>query len=201
MPTASDILRALDAKAEDFAFPGFDNMNYDTVDARLHLFRSPSAWAIVVEELVNWPGAGGPVRATFVMGDIRGEGLVTSDLFPWDDDDLPDTVEIRGVTISVDRVPEEDLDPALAVLVQLRDRNRNALFATPDELASHVAPGLVRILTLEEWAHPDVYGGAAPSGSQAFRQLAEGLETGDVGRYAPTEPPNSRDWRMWLDRK
>jgi hypothetical protein len=248
MASSADILKTLDGHAAEFEFPGFNNMNYETADSRLHCYRDGERWALVVEELVDWPGADGLMTLVFAMGDIRGEALRTltpidpidGDEDDDDDDDeddededededdedededdedededdeddeddeelvVPDQVVVRGKKIAIDRerveatVETDEVEPGFAVLVHLIESHRDALFCTPAELEESVAPGLVRILTLDEWSHPDVYGGPKPSESETFRQLAEVLATGDTKRWAPTEPPNNRDWKAWL---
>src|SRR5262245_15014635 len=110
MPTPSDILKVLDDFAERFEFPGFNNMNYETADSRLHCFRGGDRWSLVIEELVDWPGADGPMRIVFAMGDIRGESLSTFSLFetPLEEDEesgeivVPDEVVVRGSPIPID---------------------------------------------------------------------------------------------------
>lgn len=213
MPTAEEILASWDALAERFEFPGFNNMNYDTADARLHGFRDGDRWALVIEELVDWPGAGGLLTVVFAMGDIRGDALTTIERVPthlYDDDGepvVPAAVELAGTAIAIDAAAVEaaceqhDIAESFAVLLQLIATDRDRLFATDAELADRVAPGLQRIVVLDEWAHPDVYGGPTPSQSEAFIQLAHVLASGDVGMYAPTQAPNNRDWRSWMASK
>ena len=58
--------------------------------------------------------------------------------------------------------------------------------------------GLQQIMQLEEWNHPDIAGGVAPSSNEAFQQLARVLATGDTKSYRPTESPNTH-WRFWPD--
>jgi hypothetical protein len=212
MASSADILAVLDGLAAGFEFPGFNNMNYETADSRLHCFRDGDRWALVVEELVDWPGADGLMTLVFAMGDIQGEALRTlspiETAIEYDDEEdaliVPDEVVVRGQTIAIDQdgveaiAEEHEVEGSFAVLVQLIESHREKLFCTPAELAESVAPGLVSILTLDEWSHPDVYGGPKPSESETFRQLAEVLATGDTKRWAPTEAPNNRDWKTWL---
>jgi len=74
---------------------------------------------------------------------------------------------------------------------------RNDVLATPIERTSKIAPDMRRILTLEEWNHPDVVDDSQrPSNSETFRQLAEVLVTGDVDKYKPTQSPNTH-WVHW----
>ena len=205
MASSSDILLVLDARAEAFEFPGFKNMNHETADSRLHCVRDGDRWALVIEQVVDWPSSGGAMTIIHAMGDTRAEAFRTRPLFELTvDDELPTSVALGGRKIPIDAARANELANELgvgrgfALLILLRDEQRNALFATRDELADCVAPGLRLILELDEWAQPDVYGGPKPSESEAFRQLAEVLATGDTTQYAPTEAANSRDWRMWL---
>jgi hypothetical protein len=80
----------------------------------------------------------------------------------------------------------------------IAETTRDKVLATAEERRVSVPPHLQQILQLEEWRHPDIAGGDRPSKSQTFRQLAEVLESGDVTRYRPTEPPNTH-WSNWPD--
>jgi hypothetical protein len=79
----------------------------------------------------------------------------------------------------------------------LAHRARDDVLGTPDERRFNVPPDLRLLLTLDEWAHPDVVDDAVrPSGSETFQQLARVLATGDAREYRPAEPPNTH-WRHW----
>ena len=69
------------------------------------------------------------------------------------------------------------------------------VLATREERRTRVAPDLRELLVLDEWRHPRVPD-ELPSHVEGFRRFAEVLETGDAGRYRPTEPPNTH-WRHW----
>ena len=76
---------------------------------------------------------------------------------------------------------------------------RNLVLATPAEQRVSVRPEMTTLLELDDWHHPDVVDAAArPSGSETLQQLAQVLETGDVGLYRPTAPPNTH-WKNWPD--
>ena len=62
----------------------------------------------------------------------------------------------------------------------------------------HVPPGLVKILELDEWHHPDTVNDEMPSDTESFQQLVQVLVQGDVSLYRPTEPPNTH-WSHWPD--
>ena len=78
----------------------------------------------------------------------------------------------------------------------LAHEEREDVLATPGERRINVPPRLQPLLTLDEWAHPDVAGGARPSSSAAFQQMARVLVSGDIAAYHPTEAPNTH-WRNW----
>ncbi len=73
---------------------------------------------------------------------------------------------------------------------------RDDVLATPVERRVSVPHALEQVLQLEEWHHPDVAENEQPSQLPTFRQLAAVLETGDVGEYTPSEPPNTH-WSHW----
>ena len=78
----------------------------------------------------------------------------------------------------------------------LADVARDKVLASPTERRVSVLPALDEILVLEEWNHPDIVGGARPSGSETFRQLADVLAAGDASGYRPSLAPNTH-WRHW----
>lgn len=74
---------------------------------------------------------------------------------------------------------------------------REDVLASPKERTVSVRPDMTQILQLEQWFHPNVVEDTdRPSGSATFQQLARVLETGDVGVYQPSTPPNTH-WRNW----
>lgn len=73
---------------------------------------------------------------------------------------------------------------------------RERVLATSEERRVSVLPEMNHILQLEEWHHPDLLAGERPSGSDAFRQLAQVISSGDARAYHPSQQPNT-DWRNW----
>jgi hypothetical protein len=73
---------------------------------------------------------------------------------------------------------------------------RDQCLATPLERREHVPEELDQILQLEEWHHPDLAGDETPGASEAFKQLADVLESGDLSSYKPILPPNTH-WAHW----
>ncbi|MEL7246716.1 MAG: hypothetical protein AAGM40_31025 [Cyanobacteria bacterium J06573_2] len=52
--TTEDILSCLDKATGNLDFPGFDNMNYDMVTARLTGFKNENDWALTIEQIFSW---------------------------------------------------------------------------------------------------------------------------------------------------
>jgi hypothetical protein len=175
----------------------------------MHLFRNhDGAWALMVEELVDWRGADGPQTILFGTGPLMAEGasgLITpfdSALKAETDDDGLQGATLREAPVDLTPVvalaEQFEVEPSLALLVHLSETARDAVFLSAHELCAYLVPGATHLLTVTDWCHPNVYLGEKPSGSSAFQQVARALSIGDAAAFAPTEPPNNRDWRMWL---
>jgi uncharacterized protein DUF7003 len=79
----------------------------------------------------------------------------------------------------------------------LAHEHRDAVLAKPGERRVNVPAELRPLLTLDEWAHPDVKEDTErPSRSVTFQQLARVLVSGDVSAYRPAEASNTH-WRNW----
>lgn len=206
-----EILAVLDGLSESFEFPGFNNANYESADARMHLFSGPDGrWALLVEELVDWMGAGGPQSILFGAGPLMADGA-SGLCTPFESaiETVLDDDGLRAATLRdapVDLTPlealtsEHEVETSFALLLHLSRTARDAVFRSPNELHEHLTPDAKHVLTITDWCHPNVYGGDRPSESEAFQLVARVLHTSDAGAWTPTEKPNNRDWRMWLDR-
>jgi hypothetical protein len=95
-------------------------------------------------------------------------------------------------------VPAEPGEKLVRVLRRLGPEHRDLLLAAEPELRRRIPADIPEVLRLDEWRHPDLVDGLHPSESATFRQIAEVLVTGDLRRYAPTMPPNTR-WSHWPD--
>ena len=220
--SASEILRQLDRSAEQFRFPGFNNMNYYLGAARLNGFRNAHQWAILIEEICWWPASEGIVQNLSAFGN----GLKEEDLaYPGQSSWLPgmiywphssiecsfddcgelsyDKLKIRGQSLVLEphkvaaqpEVPER----GFAIMVHLLESFREKLLCTPEELRQVVPCELDLHVQLDQWHHPDVYLGELPSQNESFRNLAEVLVSGDVSLLRPSAQPNV-DWRLWMSR-
>ncbi len=129
----------------------------------------------------------------------------------WMDEDEPETVSPAGTVIlrgtpinlpSAEQYLSAGIEfqgewPAIFELCRyLAHHHRDQVLATPSERRVSVPPELKEILVLEDWHHPDVCPGELPSETEAFRELAEVLATGDLSRYRSAEPTNTH-WRHW----
>lgn len=122
--------------------------------------------------------------------------------------DGADEVVVRGSAIKVPKAAELEAygihpqsPPRVAVFELCRylaETHRDLVLASPDERRVSVRSGFEELLVLDEWHHADVLTGALPSESEAFKQLAVVLATGDVDLYRPTATPNTH-WRNWPD--
>ncbi|GAA2488641.1 DUF7003 family protein [Winogradskya humida] len=206
---AEEILGQFDAAAEAFVFPDVGHVYYYAVEARLHGYRDAERWALVVEVVGYSPRAGNLVDVLHVFGNCltQGEpGLDNDDFLErvenWDeieDVDEPEMyhggpVVIRGQAIAVDAEPGDEL---VDVLRELTPEHRELLLADEGELRRRIPADLPEVLRVDKWHQPDVVE-QRPSESEVYRQIAEVLATGDLSRYAPTQPPNTH-WSHWPD--
>jgi hypothetical protein len=121
----------------------------------------------------------------------------------WDEIEHPDEPEtygggpavVRGRTVTVAAVVGQELFDVFRGLVP---DHRELLLADESELRRRIPVDLPEVLRLDHWHHPDLVDGLKPGESEAFRQIADVLVTGDVARYAPSVPPNTH-WSNWPD--
>lgn len=106
---------------------------------------------------------------------------------------LPEAGQYEELGISLEDAPRVAI---FELCRYLAAKHRDWVLATPAESDSHVLDSMEKILTLEEWNHPDLTGDEMPSDSETFQQLAEVLVTGDVSLYRPSLPPNTH-WVNW----
>ena len=215
------ILSILDACAARMTFPCLDNGYVYPAAARLTGYRSATGWALVIEVFGFSPRAGSPdVTLYNFASELHGrQGPDVMDMvWPIEDDAWQDpddgeevamgatTVRLRGRDVPIpppERFAAHGIALTAAPRLQvfelcraLAAEHRELVLATPEERRARVPPGCTEVLQLEEWHHPDMTGDERPSGTEAFRQIAAVLETGDPGHYRPTAPPNTH-WSHW----
>lgn len=203
--TASEeFLHQLDATSDDGSFPFLDNGYYYAIDARLHVYRDATRWAVIVEAVGYNPRGYNVIDklhyygncltpADLGVGDFLDRLDNMADVCTDDDRYAGDTpVVVRGQAIAVDGRAGERFEDFARRLVP---GHRDLLLADESELRSRIPADLPEILRLEEWHHPDPYADE-PSRVEAFQLLADVLETGDVSRYRPTQSPNTH-WSYW----
>ncbi|MCS7081210.1 MAG: hypothetical protein NZ585_14325 [Chloracidobacterium sp.] len=219
--TAAEILAQLDDCADRLVFPMLDAPGFRLAAARLHAYRDPDRWAMVIETLGChvWDAGHAAIdNCLHVFGNClsRPPGVTPDDyLYPTADSDEGQTfddrgrvrreartIRLRGRVIQLpDQSPVCNLDGSPIaygrrwrsdeLLRWLTEAYRDDLLATEDELRARIPPDIPKLLTLDAWRHPDLGSGETPSQSETFRQIAEVLASGDPARYRPTQPPNT----------
>ncbi|WP_367320808.1 hypothetical protein [Streptomyces sp. HUAS ZL42] len=208
MIEVENILAQLDKCADEFTFPDLGHGYFSAVDARMHLFRDPERWALIVETVGYNPRMGNLVDVLHVFGNcltaggpgFANEGFLdrVENMEEIDDEeeyagDAP--VVVRGWPLVVDMEPGEPLEDVFRALVP---EHRDLLLADEAELWSRIPADLPKVLQLEEWHQPEDLVEAPPSASETYQQIAEVLASGDISRYRPSLSPNTH-WSNWPD--
>ena len=109
---------------------------------------------------------------------------------------------VTSETLQQHDIGEDEMDMDSVTITELLrtlvPEHRDLLFATEEELNQRLQVDVPLILRLNEWNHPNVVEDELPSGSEAFRMIADVLISGNPTLYKPTLPPNTH-WRNWLE--
>jgi len=206
--TGEEVLAALDAVAEDFAFPMLDNGYYYPVEVRLHAYGDRDRWLLVLETVGYANRARSLENVVTVIGRVDDSpAQVIREDFHDLIDNHDDLVAVGGDTIREGAPPAVVRGTALPVPVKpgsyvwdfcrtLVPDHRDLLLLTADELKALVPDDLPHLLTLDEWHHPDLAAGELPSRTETFRQLAAVFAEQDPKQYRPTQSPNTH-WSNW----
>ncbi|SCF96847.1 DUF7003 family protein [Streptomyces sp. Ncost-T10-10d] len=207
MIEANDILAQLDKCATEFKLPHPDNGYFYAVDVRMHLYRAPGRWALIIETVGYNPRMGNLVNVVGTYGNC-----LTTGEPGWENEGFHDRVEnmekiddqetyaggipmiVRGRTLAVAAEPGEPLE---VVFRRLVPEHRDLILADEAEVQSRIPGDLPKVLQLEEWHQPEDIE-TLPSTSETYQQIAEVLASGDVGRYRPRLSPNTH-WSNWPD--
>lgn len=129
----------------------------------------------------------------------------------WIDEENPEFVAKQGEIVLRDKsygVPElssyadrgivlEGEQPGIFELCRhFAYDNREAMLATEAECRVSVLPEMKQVMRLDEWHHPDLINGQAPSQTETFQLLARVLEKNNPKLYSTDEPANNH-WRNW----
>ncbi|MDY6901299.1 MAG: hypothetical protein SWZ49_24970 [Cyanobacteriota bacterium] len=214
-----DILNCFDRAAANLDFPGFDNMNYDMVTARLTGFSNDEDWALTIEQIVSWYSLNGvePVLMISAFGSriMINEPFVT--YFPVkyplgeleeDEEDIPQSISvmIREEQFTINS-SEIERNPHLSdyidfdLIIHLVNNYRTKILATKTEFTKIVPQELTQIIQLDNWHHPDVYNPnsefSMPSKTKSMQMIAEVIVSGNPESYQPYEE-NNVDWQKWI---
>ena len=91
---------------------------------------------------------------------------------------------------------EETRINAFEFLRLLDTLHHDKLVATENEIRERIPSDIPKIIELHNWFHPDVVNDELPSKNETFIQIAQVLETGNIGYYKPTHEPNT-NWKNW----
>lgn len=202
------ILADLDRAHKNYYLPCFSNMNIDYVASRLVGFRDETRWLLMFNSIVWWPAGEGLTTLVELVGnalpaDQQGyqndRYFVPGKVITEDDDQVVESIVVRGRKVAVDSLtitPNLQIQPERGfwVCVALLDGYKEQLFAQPEEYQRFVPAGLEKIITLDEWQHPDV--DLFPSHTTTFPALARRLASGDPSVTIPTHLANSH-WSHW----
>jgi len=91
---------------------------------------------------------------------------------------------------------EEDTPQIFEFCRYLVHQYPEEVLANDAELRVNIPPDMELLIQLDEWNHPDIVDGELPSQTEAFKQLAQVLVTGNKELYNPSCPPNTH-WPNW----
>jgi hypothetical protein len=129
----------------------------------------------------------------------------------WTDKDNPEFVAeqgeivLRGTSLKTPQssayatkgvILEEERPAVFELCRYLAHDHREAMLATETERRVSVLPEMRQIMLLDEWHHPDLANGQAPSQTETFQQLASVLERNAPELYSAEEPANNH-WKNW----
>ncbi|MGB3638341.1 MAG: hypothetical protein WBA39_12325 [Rivularia sp. (in: cyanobacteria)] len=217
--TTENILNCLDEAASKFDFPGFDNIHYDMITARITGFRNDKDWALTIEQVLSWYGLNGvePVLMISAFGSrvLINEPFVTyfpvkypSGELEEDDEEIPESISvmIREEQFTINS-SEIERNPHLSdyidfdLMIHLVNKYREKILATQTEFREIVPAELSQIIQLDNWHHPDVYNPnsefSTPSKTKSMQIIAEVLASGKPELYQPCEE-NNVDWQKWI---
>ncbi|MGF1676970.1 MAG: hypothetical protein ACFCUV_25295 [Rivularia sp. (in: cyanobacteria)] len=217
--TIEDILNCLDKAASSLDFPGFDNINYDMVTARLTGFRNDEDWALTIEQIVSWYSFNG-VEAVLMIHAFGSRILINEPFVTYfpvkyplgelkiDDEEIPESLSViireEQFIINSSQVQRNlhlsdyiDFD----LMVHLVNKYRSNLLATETEFRGIVPAELSQIIQLDNWHHPDVYNPnsefSVPSRTKSMQMIAQVLVSGNSELYKSSEDDNV-DWEKWI---
>jgi hypothetical protein len=78
----------------------------------------------------------------------------------------------------------------------LAGKYREKVLCSEEERRVNVLPEMKLILQLDDWHHPDISGGALPSSTKTFQQIAEVIETGDL-KFIKNSGIKNTHWVNW----
>jgi hypothetical protein len=207
MESPQQILEFLDRRFNAIEMPCFGNMNIDYVSSRLLAFRDETRWMLLFNSITWCPAGQGLTTIVECVGNcVQGrQGFDSDRIFITGQiqyDELLDIyrVNVRNRSIPIteleimthrDLYADREFDIAIALLASYREE----LLASKDEYEKFIPEGLIEVLRLDEWHHPDW--GCPPSQTESFPLIAQVLFTGDSDLYKSPQKSNT-NWHFWF---
>jgi hypothetical protein len=206
MQSPSQILQFLDRSFDEIKIPCFGNMNVDYLASGLLVFRDHQQWLLIFNSIAWCPAGNGLTTIIECIGNgcsskkFYGDRYLCTGQIEYDQDLDQYLVNVRSKSINVselnviaypDLYSDRECDVAIALLANYREE----LLANEAEYGIFIPDGMVKILELDEWHHPDW--GCPPSQTETFPLIAEVLYIGNPDIYQPASRPNT-DWRLWF---
>lgn len=207
MESPQQILEFLDRRFTSIEMPCFGNMNIDYISSRLLAFRDDSRWLILFNSITWCPAGEGLMTILECVGNcVKGNQGFDSDRYLIKgkiqyDEVLNDyQVTVRGNPIPLTELniisrPDLFAEHEPNIAIALLENYREELLANQEEYGVFIPDGLTKVLSLDEWHHPDW--DCLPSQTESFPLIAEVLFTGNPDLYKPPKNPNT-DWRFWF---
>lgn len=129
----------------------------------------------------------------------------------WIDEENPEFVAeqgeivLRGQSLEIPQqnayatkgvILEEEQPGIFELCRYLAHDHREAVLATETERRVSVLPEMKQIMLLDEWHHPDLANGQAPSQTETFQRIASVLEKNEPELFSTEEPVNNH-WKNW----
>ncbi len=207
MESPKQILEFLDRRFDAIEMPCFGNMNIDYVSSRLLAFRDETRWMLLFNSITWCPAGQGLTTIVECVGNcVQGRQDFDSDrIFMTGQiqyDELLDIyrVNVRNKSVAITELeitPHPDLyaDREFDIAIALLSDYREELLASTDEYEKFIPEGLIEVLRLDEWHHPDW--GCPPSQTESFQLIAEVLFTGNSNLYTSPQRSNT-NWHFWF---
>lgn len=207
MESPPQILEFLDRRFNAIEMPCFGNMNIDYVSSRLIAFRDDWRWLILFNSIAWCPAGQGLTTIVECVGNcVQGrQGFDSDRIFITGQIQYDELLERFNIHVRHKFVPIAELeitahrdlyaDREFDIAIALLENYREELLASREEYGKFIPEGLIEVLQLDEWHHPDW--NCLPSQTESFPLIAEVIFTGNSNLYKSPQNSNT-DWHFWF---